>query len=152
MEKYTPVDKGKSVNSMVQCFLSMNVFQLDVLVIEKPICQRHSGASVSETAIRAGIFAGMVPGGADVDIYMINRSKVRGRLAHRGGDSHVISALVERFAPGVRNKGKGIKKDPGYFYGFTGDAWQAYALGVVFLDLFYGSNKDQQYLMDNKLF
>lgn len=54
-------------------------------------------------------------------------------------DANIIQALVDRFAPGERNHGKGTKKAPGWFYGFSGDMWQAYALGVTYLDL--GGNK-----------
>ena len=70
----------------------------------------------------------------------------------RGNDSKVNAYLAERFAPGVGNHGKGTKKDPGYFYGFAGDAWAAYALGVAYLDLLErNTKKDQQYLIDGRI-
>ena len=49
-------------------------------------------------------------------------------------DSNVIQALIDRFAKDVPNRGKGFKKQPGWFYGFAADAWQAYAVGVSYLD------------------
>lgn len=52
----------------------------------------------------------------------------------KGGDSHVIHALVERFAPDQPNKGKGTKKDPGFFFGFSKDIWQAFAVAVTYYD------------------
>lgn len=52
----------------------------------------------------------------------------------RANDSNVIQALVDRFAPGQPNRGKGTKADPGWFHGFSADAWQAYALGVTVAD------------------
>lgn len=55
-------------------------------------------------------------------------------------DSNIIQALVDRFAPGVPNKGKGVvnKKinQPGWFYGFSKDVWQAYAVGVTYHDIY----------------
>jgi len=50
-------------------------------------------------------------------------------------DGNVVQALVDRFAPGQANKGKGTKGNPGWFHGFANDAWQAYALGVAAIDL-----------------
>ena len=54
----------------------------------------------------------------------------------RANDSNIIQALVDRFAPNVRNKGKGIKSDKGFFYGFRADIWQSYAVGVTYHDTF----------------
>lgn len=49
-------------------------------------------------------------------------------------DKGIKSALVDRFAYGQSNYGKGTKKDPGWFYGFSADAWSAYAIAVTYLD------------------
>jgi len=52
----------------------------------------------------------------------------------RAKASNIIQALVDRFASGEPNYGKGTKKTPGWFYGFKADVWQAYALGVTYID------------------
>lgn len=49
-------------------------------------------------------------------------------------DKGIKAALVDRFAYGERNYGKGTKKNPGWFYGFAEDAWSAYAIAVTYLD------------------
>ncbi|WP_207632095.1 hypothetical protein [Occultella kanbiaonis] len=49
-------------------------------------------------------------------------------------DSNVIQSLVDRFTPGQGNFGKGTKAEPGWFYGFAKDVWQAYALAVYAAD------------------
>lgn len=50
-------------------------------------------------------------------------------------DQNVINALINRFDPYRSNHGKGTKRDPGFFYGFKHDVWQAYALGVTYIDM-----------------
>jgi hypothetical protein len=52
----------------------------------------------------------------------------------RAKDSNIRQALVDRFAPGQPNHGKGTKKVPGWFHGFHSDIWQAYALAVYVAD------------------
>jgi len=49
-------------------------------------------------------------------------------------DSNIIQALVDRFASGQPNRGKGTKANPGFFYGFAADTWQAMALAVYAAD------------------
>jgi hypothetical protein len=94
-----------------------------------------------------------VPWDFEVEVYLITRSKVKGTLGvSRGDDAKVNRYLKDRFAPGSGNHGKGTKKDPGFFYGFRGDAWAAYALGVAYLDLLErNTKKDQQYLIDGRI-
>lgn len=56
----------------------------------------------------------------------------------KANDATIRQALIDRFAPGVRNCGKGTKKQPGWFYKFASDMWQAYAVGVTYLDMIKG--------------
>ena len=52
----------------------------------------------------------------------------------RAKDGNIIQALCDRFARGEPNRGKGTKSKPGFFYGFSADIWQAFALAVVVFD------------------
>jgi hypothetical protein len=60
----------------------------------------------------------------------IYRIDVKNHLCHssRANDSNIRQALIDRF--GVT----GTKKNPGWFYGVSGDIWSAIAVGVVAAD------------------
>jgi len=93
-----------------------------------------------------------MPVGADVfeTVFWIGRFCQRTNLPHtrvlrrdikmhicnssRANDSNIKHALVERFAPGKPNFGKGTKKKPGFFHGVAADMWQAFAACVVWWD------------------
>ena len=86
------------------------------------------GESVFETVFWIGQFwkAGE-NAGERVKVY---RKDVKMKLCQsmKAKDSNIRQSLIDRF--GV----VGTKKQPGWFYGFKKDIWQAYAVGVTYLD------------------
>ena len=89
------------------------------------------GAEVFETVLEIGRFVEIAPWAR-----LVYRRDIK--LHHcgsmRANDANVAQALVDRFAPGAPNRGKGTKAAPGWFYGFSADIWQAYALAVFAAD------------------
>lgn len=67
---------------------------------------------------------------------LVYRMEEKETLCHssRARDSNIVQALVDRYACGQPNRGKGTKAAPGFFYGFSKDAWQAMAVAVTWLD------------------
>lgn len=67
----------------------------------------------------------------------IYRSQEKSVICHhsRANDATIKQALIDRFAPNTPNYGKGSKKNPGWFYQFRADIWQAYAVAVTWHDL-----------------
>lgn len=68
--------------------------------------------------------------------HIVYRMEEKEALCHssRAKDANIVQALVDRYACGQPNHGKGIKASPGFFYGFSKDAWQAMAVAVTWLD------------------
>lgn len=58
----------------------------------------------------------------------------------KANDATIKQALVDRFARGQKNYGKGIKKAPGFFYGFKADVWSAMAVAVTYYDRYIAPN------------
>ena len=68
--------------------------------------------------------------------YVFRRDEYKAICAniYTHNDKGIRQALVERFAYGQPNFGKGTKKAKGWFYGFSADSWSAYAIGCTYLD------------------
>jgi hypothetical protein len=94
------------------------------------------GAEVFETCVWIGRFVQAIPCGIEPKFIYRKDEKMNLCGSMKAKDSNIIQALIDRFAPNTSNKGKGTKKEPGWFYGFKKDIWQAYAVGVTYHDLY----------------
>lgn len=61
---------------------------------------------------------------------LIYRKDEKMNLCHsmKAKDGNIRQALIDRFGP------VGVKKEPGFFYGFSKDQWAAMAVGTTYLD------------------
>jgi len=109
-----------------------------VLVIEK-INPYTMGKTTRDTLLWSGRFQESWEGQGGKVVY-ISRNDVRIALTGAGGpkinDKVIKQALIDRFAYGQKNYGKGTKKAPGFFYGFRADIWQAFALAVAYFEIY----------------
>jgi hypothetical protein len=94
------------------------------------------GADVFETCVWIGRFTEALAHHTGREPALIKRHPVKIHHCHavNASDANIKQALIDRFASGVRNHGKGTKAAPGWFHGFHSDVWQAYALAVYVAD------------------
>ncbi|NUO59031.1 MAG: hypothetical protein HOV78_20410 [Hamadaea sp.] len=90
------------------------------------------GKEVFETCVWIGRFDEASTHSAE----LVYRREVKLHHCHsaKAKDANIAQALIDRFASGEPNRGKGTKAAPGWFYGFRADIWQAYALAVLVAD------------------
>lgn len=133
-----PLDFGKILNRELYHAISKGKGAADHVVIEMIASYGMPvGAEVFDTCVWIGRYAGLVEDLRGETCELIKRHPVKIHHCHdsKAKDSNITQALVDRFALGQPNHGKGTKASPGWFYGFAKDVWQAYALAVYAADL-----------------
>ena len=131
-----PLHFNKEPNEAVRKFLTQT--SADTLAVEMVASYGMPvGAEVFETCVWIGRFIEA----SDDNPWIFRRDRcfrqpVKLHHCHdsRAKDSNIRQALVNRFAAGQPNHGKGTQAEPGWFYGFRADIWQAYALAVYVAD------------------
>lgn len=137
---FEPLAFGKDINEDVMKAMRAwgnGIDGIDVVVIER--LQSYGmpvGRTVLETCEWVGRFTQYADSIGSIPVEYVYRQEEKLDICHspRANDATIRQALADRFAFGVRNGGKGTKKEPGWFYGFKADIWQAYAVGVTWID------------------
>lgn len=138
-----PINFGKINNEeLITEIYENNFIECDYFVIEMIASMGMAvGQTIFDTCVWIGRFSEAIESTYGIhasETKYIFRKEEKMNLcgSTRAKDGNIIQALIDRFAPGEQNKGKGIKKLPGWFYGFKKDIWQAYAVGVTYYDLY----------------
>jgi len=129
-------------HSLIELLKDWPLKREKVLVIEQVVCLGMPvGADVFETVFWSGRFWEAW----NWVVARLSRKDVKMHLCNsmRAKDLNVITSLVDRFDPlrQFGKYGKGTKKNPGFFFGFHDDLWQAFALAVTFHDQHIGNHK-----------
>ena len=130
-----PLDFGKAANVQVLSWLRSDPLP-DVVAIEMVASYGMPvGREVFTTVLWIGRFyEALESRGRKPELQDRKWVKVHLCNSIRANDATIRQALVDRFAQGEPNHGKGTKAKPGWFHGFAVDVWQAYALAVCVAD------------------
>lgn len=136
-DDYSIIKKGKDDNCKIIEIIGESP-NADVVIEMVASYGMAVGQTVFETCVWIGRFM-EVSMGHIRHVDRIYRKDIKMNICGqtRAKDSNIRQALVDRFSF-ERHKakgGKGMKSDPGFFYGFKTDIWAAYALGVTYLDM-----------------
>ena len=131
-------NKSIMIQLETYCQLNEDVNMHPTVAIEMVACYGMPvGREVFETCVWIGRFIQCIENHG-CKYKFIYRKDEKMNLCHsmRATDATITQALVDRFASGVSNHGKGRKDKRGWFYGFNHDVWQAYAVGVTYHDMY----------------
>ena len=135
-ENYVPLVADKLPNEDL-CEILGAYGATDTIVIERLASYGMPvGREVLETCEWVGHFARIATWN-NARVEYLYRREVKLHLCDdpRAGDTNIRRALISRFARNDLRTGKGTGKRPDWFYGFHDDIWQAYALGVTWMDM-----------------
>jgi hypothetical protein len=122
------LDFGKIDNEILLDALwgLVHKYEIEKTVIEMVACYGMAvGKEVFDTCVWIGRFYEHM-----ANVSLMYRKDVKMNICNtmKAKDANIIQALKDRFGD------KGTKKEPGWFFGFSADVWQAYALAVTFVD------------------
>ena len=135
-----PVKFGKIDNEEVLDLLfavSMNDIEPEIVIEMVESFGMPVGRDVFDTCVWIGRFIQFASNHDLPEPVYVTRKQEKLTLCQsmKANDATIKQYLVDRFAPGQPNYGKGTKKDPGWFYGFHADIWSAYAVAVTYADM-----------------
>lgn len=129
------LDKGKVPNDEIFTVIEEN--KDCILAIEMIASYGMAvGKSVFDTCVWIGRFY-QFAAEKGIKIEFVYRKDEKMTLCHsmKAKDTNIKQALIDIYAPNTANNGKGTKKEPGFFYGFKADIWQAMAIAHTYKEM-----------------
>lgn len=142
-ETRRPLDFGKLDNESLRRYLreELHFDEEDRAAIEMVASYGMAvGRDVFDTCRWVGRFEEILTRKLYVPPRLIYRKEEKLHICHdsRAKDANIRRALIDRFAEHDLKNGKGTKKDPDWFYGFSNDVWAAYSVALVFAEVYRG--------------
>lgn len=111
-------------------------FAIQNVAIEMLACfGQIAGKTMFDTCVEIGRLTEIFTQNGITPYYIYRKEEVKHICGNtKAGDANIRHALVARFAESDRNNGKGTKDKPDWFYGFHDDIWQAYAVGITYIE------------------
>jgi len=143
IDDYKPSEFGKIENPELESMLPSLVKDADIVIIEQIKSYGMAiGQTVIDTCVEIGRLMAKIESLDKIVNFIPRKSYITDLCCDpRAKDANVIQYLIDRFAQNVPNRGKGSKSEPGWFYGFKADVWQAYAIAVWATDHASSLNK-----------
>lgn len=130
-DDYTPVLFGKIPNAeLIEKLYNSDGYETEYVIEMVASYGMAVGKEVFDTCVWIGKFSEAITMGLHKPYTLMYRKEVKMNLCGqtKAKDSNIIQALKDRFGD------KGTAKNKGFFYGFSKDVWQAYALACTYLD------------------
>lgn len=132
------LDRGKLKNKEILEVIYIHSHDISDFAIEMVASYGMPvGADVFDTCVWIGRFWQQLKMyRPDIDMHRIYRKDEKVCIcgSMKAKDSNIRQALVDIYAPGEDNYGKGTKDKPGFFYGFKSDIWQAFAVAHTYVE------------------
>lgn len=124
---YKILDFNKVSNEYLLSKLIVESQNIDTVVIEMIASY---GMPVGQEVFETCVWIGRFIQASNCKVERLYRKDVKLHICNspKANDATITQALKDRFGD------KGTVKNKGYFYGFKADIWQAFALGITYLD------------------